>query len=664
VAPTNGFFADIDLQAGTIGTCTAIGNGTATSAAIAVVGRGYWFQIIGKCSSGAASPNTILAACSAAGTTTYTGDSTENFDFGNLQLITASSISDTTFSVADDTGWLSGDAVAIAPTQRTYNDSDAFVMSANAGASSVVSHEIVFGDGGGNSGTRLSTYSGTSPTQAELGLLTRNVIVRGSSSATTPYIYLEPLCSYTAAWAWFYWIGSNNTGKQGTVIAGTSSGTATAKSITYCSFEWCFMGVYFDDSRVGGNSFNATLDHSVMYYATGSQWVQVTVSGPPVGALSDITITNNLIIRGVSNGGILLNDPQIHCSGNVCTGCVGQGIYINSSSGALTNLIIGKNGGHDSNVCHTNQNYGIQLNPFTGYALGGLISNPTCYRNGSHGIFTGSTGICGDVEIRSPICTGNATSGIANQLEGFTITGQGICAGDSTFAQTSGLWNGGINSGMQCWNVDGLDMSGSTSIYVPNATQDINITSSNSSLVMNMRGCKFGASKLYNSNLWGANAYIGVEQYNQVNGDHRCFMGWGQTRTDQVIYNSVSPSQRVWPTNAANKTPSQPKQKGKLAKVKSGDTLTVSVPVYKSQASDGSSYNGNQPRLILRANAALGVYNDQVLATYSAGTGSWNTLSGVTPAATDTGEFEFVVDCDGTQGWINIDNPGWQVTNP
>ena len=75
---------------------------------------------------------------------------------------------------------------------------------------------------------------------------------------------------------------------------------------------------------------------------------------------------------------------------------------------------------------------------------------------------------------------------------------------------------------------------------------------------------------------------------------------------------------------------------------------------------DGAAYNGNQPRLIVRRNDAIGITSDTVLATYSAGTGSWNQLSGTTAAFSDDGVAEVIVDCDGTAGWTNIDD--WSVS--
>jgi hypothetical protein len=84
--------------------------------------------------------------------------------------------------------------------------------------------------------------------------------------------------------------------------------------------------------------------------------------------------------------------------------------------------------------------------------------------------------------------------------------------------------------------------------------------------------------------------------------------------------------------------------------IANGQLATISVKVQK----DGS-YNGNAPRLIQKANPAIGVNSDAVLATHSAGSGSFQTLSGATAAATDDGVIECVVDCDGTAGNVYVD---------
>ena len=57
---TNGFYSDIDLQAGTAGTVTAVGTGTATSVSITPVGVGYLVRMTGKVSTVSDRPNFAL----------------------------------------------------------------------------------------------------------------------------------------------------------------------------------------------------------------------------------------------------------------------------------------------------------------------------------------------------------------------------------------------------------------------------------------------------------------------------------------------------------------------------------------------------------------------------------------------------------------------------
>ena len=89
-----------------------------------------------------------------------------------------------------------------------------------------------------------------------------------------------------------------------------------------------------------------------------------------------------------------------------------------------------------------------------------------------------------------------------------------------------------------------------------------------------------------------------------------------------------------------------------------GDQSTnVGVYVRKSTlAENGVRYNGNPPRLILKSNAAVGIVYDIVLSELGVESKNFLRMSGTTPVVNDAGVLEFYVDCDGTQGWINIDN--------
>jgi len=111
--------------------------------------------------------------------------------------------------------------------------------------------------------------------------------------------------------------------------------------------------------------------------------------------------------------------------------------------------------------------------------------------------------------------------------------------------------------------------------------------------------------------------------------------------------------------------------------VASGNTVTVCVWIRKSASgyTSGVNYVGDEPRLIVRANPALGshFFSDTVLATSTLSTnyGTWggngvgSPLCGTTSATAADGEAEFIVDCDMTAaayttyagsgpGWINV----------
>jgi hypothetical protein len=72
---------------------------------------------------------------------------------------------------------------------------------------------------------------------------------------------------------------------------------------------------------------------------------------------------------------------------------------------------------------------------------------------------------------------------------------------------------------------------------------------------------------------------------------------------------------------------------------------------------------------MIRANPSAGITSDTVIATYSAGTGSWNTLSGSSPTVSQNCILEFYVDCggDGTNvpvGSVFVDEVACGVPNP
>jgi hypothetical protein len=159
------------------------------------------------------------------------------------------------------------------------------------------------------------------------------------------------------------------------------------------------------------------------------------------------------------------------------------------------------------------------------------------------------------------------------------------------------------------------------------------------------------------------NEFVKLQRYQQTNNNHYIYTRAGNaSQLDSVIYKTGTASTRLIPLSTTFKHTSPVK----IIPISSGSTATVSVWVRKSSVSDasGSNYNGAQPRLMLGYSPSVFNYTgqtDQVLATMTASVGTWEQLTTAIPyTAYSTGGFEVYVDCDGTAGWINVDD--WSVS--
>jgi hypothetical protein len=159
------------------------------------------------------------------------------------------------------------------------------------------------------------------------------------------------------------------------------------------------------------------------------------------------------------------------------------------------------------------------------------------------------------------------------------------------------------------------------------------------------------------------NESVKLQRYQQTNNNHYIYTRAGNaSQYDGVIYYTGTASTRLIPLSTTFKHTSPVK----IMPVASGQTPTVSVWVRKSSVSDasGANYNGAQPRLMLGYSPSVFNYTgqtDQVLATMSAALGTWEQLTATIPyTAYNNGGFEIYVDCDGTAGWINVDD--WSLS--
>jgi hypothetical protein len=110
------------------------------------------------------------------------------------------------------------------------------------------------------------------------------------------------------------------------------------------------------------------------------------------------------------------------------------------------------------------------------------------------------------------------------------------------------------------------------------------------------------------------NGFNGVTslKHNGVTNEYRQYQANGFIQNDNVITYNGLPTIRITPVIATNKTFSNPVR----VAVQSGQTCNVSLVIRKSVLGDGSTYNGNQPRLMYAFNPLAGNLTETIANSY------------------------------------------------
>lgn len=528
----------------------------------------------------------------------------------------------TTIAVDTDTGWLGTDEVAIASTTQTGSQAETRVLNADAGASSFV---ITAG--------LTNAHSGTSPTQAEVILLTRNVKIRSVSSSFMAWVYDGPAATVDCDWVEYRYLGSSTASKQG-VFMDTTAAAAGATAHSYCSIR---------DFEVGGLWMgNNDADNFIIEYCVGYNCAQDNAG---IGVfINSQTQTNTtwrvsdlcLIRCGIFNG---------------------FGFSTRNLAGAVSNLSISSSSTAGIKIAPINTIYGRTkaTSPWTGLELhsgasGITFDNVDEFYASSVNIWRHTTsGVSLISTCTVTITTGNIFgNGLGVDLNGGASGYKWLrlrsvsLSGDTTFAQASGIALVPSSTTPCLIELDNCTLGLVTGIKVAH-TQDIDVAT----------GLKVGWFIFRNTNLASATeiasvanlrppSYIKYERVDQATNVHKTtYPVRGTVQYDGTTMHTTTPSQSLTPLSSQIKLESGPVR----ANIASAGTVSISVYVRKSAA-----YTGNAPRLMQRANAAIGVFVDTVIATFSAAADTWQQLSGTTAAATENGVCEFYVDCDGTAG--------------
>jgi hypothetical protein len=559
--------------------------------------------------------------------------------FGWTYMSADKSAGATVISVLDTTNWRAGDKLCFAPTERTYSEFESKTISSVDSSTQVTL----------TSGLTYA-HSGTSPTRAEVGNLTRNVLFSSNQTGTDrTYVLLEDGSNSTIHFAEFNNLGDPDNGHA--VIEHVQQ-TAGSCDIDGCAIHDCTV----DDSItacLASASTGFSLNASVIYNITsvGFSYQYTGSSDTPSNSFTNsliVGIVNSLAFQGT---GASFGGGAIVFTGTNVAGCYSDGIAIfNANNSRVTSF--------DTIVSHSNGANGFFAQLLT---VGGTISNLTCWRNGGGASSGSGLTLKGwNWTIDTATFFGNRASNIILDAMSSTII-NATAAGDSTYSTTNGLFVGTDFPVYDCV-LENCTFGVASGIQVAH-TNDVHWGETSLDGVQGrviMRNCKFASStELLNQNLMVSESILTSQKHNQIAGNHKTWKLYGTLSSDSTIYANSSPSLRMTPTSSLNKFTSIGWRGGFYLRVLAGETPTVSVKVRQSVIGDGTAYNGNFARLRYRAFHTIDTTTDTTLATAtSASNGSFETLSGTISAQVNDCIIEVYVDCDGTAGWVNIDDFG------
>lgn len=547
--------------------------------------------------------------------------------FNKANLAADAAVSATSLTTDVSTGWKTGDVIAIAATTRTKTECESKALTGNASGTTLTITALT------------NAHGGVSPVIAELINLTRNVQIFGTSTTFQSYVNIASTATVDFQSTEFFNLGSATANKRGIDLATSTTGSAV---INNCSIHdntvASSLGIFCNSTT----NANITVSNTNMYNITS-----VCLTTTATTATNNVFNNIVMILGGASCA--VFNDLNTTITNITCVGGTTRGMLLaetgTSTTGDFSSTISGL-------VAHSNTGPGIDFTGLINFGNNSLatFSTLTSWRNTTFGITLSTTygALLDTINL-----FGNATANV-------TMT---VRSGDIQ------IRNMVSNAGTTLTCPIGIVFSDDTKdFYIDNstfgvtsqhATGDINIGAFPIFAYVNLRNC------IANSTTPVANfvnltqtAQISFSRFQQTSGNHRTYKKFGIIIPDTTIFNNNSPSERITPNNATNKMWSSFK---KIA-IPTGQTATVNVYLRKSVVGDGTAYNGNQLRLIQKADAATGNNVDTVLATTdNTYNGTFKILSAVIPAVTDNCGVTLYVDADGTTGWVNIDD--WSVNS-
>lgn len=519
------------------------------------------------------------------------------------------------------TGWKNGDLIAMGATARSATPSvESKALTADASGTTLTISAVGTGK------------SGTSPVQCDLINLTSNVRIYGTSTTNTANIYKSAgISTVNLDNVEIRYMGSTTASFRGIDVLGTSNGSGLDTfNMTDCAiydFATALTSIGFN---TGATATDFALTRCVFY----GPYFHINIAAITV-ATGTMQLTDCVSIG--SNAAFTLSDESVGVNGLIINGSTasnGAVITLTSCTKTITNIA--------GTVCAV-----------TGLSLllrdAPNVSNITSYR-------CNSTGVSISNSARSTITTmtifGNGTNNLnlatSAFISDFLIDGADIQSGSGTtcpigFSVSAGSFNNFIFSNATIGSV------------TTHSTGDISIGAVGYGSKIIFRDSTLGSSTQIasQSNLTNPD-FIAIQRSGGVAGSNRTYYQSGRLDADSTIYDTSPYSARLTPNSASIKL----QTKLFTCNIAASSTATISLKIRKSVVGDGAAYNGNQPRIILKANQSAGSSFDSDIVAITAdnnANGAFYTYTYTTPTSTDNTALEFYADCDGTAGWVNFD---------
>lgn len=550
---------------------------------------------------------------------------TDGLDVAWALLAADVSASGTTLTVDRETGWLAGDEIGIAGTARATTGAETATLDSNATDDTL---EVTSG--------LSNAHDGTDPVVAEVVNLTRSVKIRSASNTAMSYVTCVT-GSMTWRWVEGRYLGSAQGNKHAHVMAYSIATTVAPITLEGCAF------VFGEGAAVeigaAANVPTVAVTECVAYgvgaVRTGVLYGGHTSAAAPLALTIRgwVSIGTSQNISGVSMlGPTVLDADDVRVSGAVTSAGVSLGSTSGITTGRIRRLHVhGVTNGFTINA-------GVQSLRVESFRVWRCTT----------GLWLGGSHVSYGLDFVDGLLFGSSSRNILLDFANNYRFLDCVVTGESANATQLGLDK--ANAALCRVAFQGCTFGLATGIYDAHVSADIGGATIGRYEFTLVNTQLLSATRIH-ANVYAnayAGSYLAEQRVDGVTDTAQTFIaGYGTIARDETVYRTAAPSERLTPVSLDYRLPSGTKRRT----VRSGNTLTFGVYVRK----DGT-FNGTA-RLMLRANAAIGLDADVELAAFSGAADTWVQLSGAMPAAAEEdGVVEAYVEVTGSAGNIYTDD--------